>query len=164
MSTQTPDQGTTQRCPRWLRLLLIVSLALNLMVVGLVAGMAWTGGGKHGGHHPSRLEKIGGPLTRALSKEDRRAIGREMRSAYQDRAGDRGAQHELMQALIDDLRQVPFDRDAVTRQLAAQRDILQDRVQLGQTLLVDRLADMSEQDRAAYADRLQNALDRRRNR
>jgi uncharacterized membrane protein len=147
-----------------MRWLLVVSLALNLMVVGLAAGSAWHGGGKLSGHHPSRLGKIGGPLTRALSKEDRNEIGREMRAAYRSRQDERSQQHSLMQSLIDDLRRSPFDREAIADHMAAQRDILQERVSLGQSILLDRLATMSPEDRAAYADRLKQALDHKRSR
>lgn len=164
MSAQTPDPMPSMACPRWMRWLLVLSLALNLMIVGLVAGFAWQGGGKYAGHHPSRLEKIGGPLTHALSHEDRTAIRREMRAVYRNRQDERSKQHRQMQTLIDDLRRTPFDRETIAGHMAAQRDILQERVSLGQSILLDRLVAMSPENRAAYADRLQTALDRKRSR
>ncbi|MFK7938820.1 MAG: periplasmic heavy metal sensor [Roseovarius sp.] len=163
MSDTHTDPAPTSGCPRWLRALLIVSLALNLLIVGLFAGVA-LGGGKHGGPHPSRLEQIGGPLTRALSKDERKILGRKMRETYRERTEDRQQQHALMQALIDEMRADPFDREAVAGHMAAQREILQDRVSLGQSILIDRLAMMSAEKRRAYADRLQEGLDRRRKR
>jgi len=152
----------TPKMPRWLRWVLVLSLAFNLMVVGIVGGWILTGG-KHARHHPSRLEQIGGPLTRALSHKDRYAIGREVRQLYRDKQDGRAAQIALMETLIDDLRADPFDREAVAAHMAGQREFLNDRLSLGQTLLIERLESMDGADRAAYADRLAEGLKHRRN-
>lgn len=37
----TAPQQTTRRAPRWMTALLVISLALNLLVVGIVLGSAW---------------------------------------------------------------------------------------------------------------------------
>lgn len=152
----------TSKTPRWLRWVLVLSLAFNLMVVGIVGGWMLTGD-KHARHRPPRLEQIGGPLTRALSHEDRSAIGREVRQLYRDKPEGRSAQTALMETLVSELRSDPFDREAVTARMAEQRDFLNDRLALGQTLLIDRLETMDAADRAAYADRLADVLKRRRN-
>lgn len=148
----------TSRVTGWLRWVLVISLALNLLVLGLL-GSWWLKWGLHGGHHPPRVEHAGGPLTRALSHEDRRAIGRDMHAAYRDRGENRGARIVMLAELI---RAEPFDRAAVMAQLTAQRDALNERLSLGQSLLLDRLDQMDTAERAAYADRLEEELKRRR--
>ena len=149
------EQQSMSRLKPWVRALLVASLALNLAVAGLAAGWALRHGGDHAGHHPARLDMAGGPLTRALSDEDRRAIGREMRAAWRARAGTGPDIGESFDALVADLRSVPFDADRVAIQMRAQRDGFAARFEIGQAVLLTHLAAMSDAERAAYADRLE---------
>ncbi len=155
------DDVTQGSSPRWMRWILVVSLALNLLIAGVVGGWVLKGG-KQDHHHAARFDQLAGPLTRALSKEDRRAIGREMRQALRDSGTDREAQKASLQNLITALRSDPFDRDTVARHLATQRAMMGERVELGQTLLVDRLSQMDVAARAGFADRLEEAMHRRK--
>lgn len=157
------ETAASRPMSRWLRVLLVVSLAFNLLILGLIGGwaMKW---GKHGPHHMSRIEQLGGPMTRALDDADRRAIGRQMRAASRGEGGNRAERHATIAALITELRKEEFDRDAAEALMAAQRGHLTDRLALGQSLLLDRLASMAPAARAAYADRLQDGLDRRKSR
>lgn len=139
---------------RWMRVLLVVSLAVNLAVVGVVAGWALRHGGHHG-HHPSRLDMAGGPLTRALSDEDRREIGLRMRQVWRESGGNRAGFRSSFDALVVDLRAVPFDPDRVAERMREQREGFAARFEMGQEVLIAHLAAMSDADRAAYADRLE---------
>ncbi|EAQ26265.1 periplasmic heavy metal sensor [Roseovarius sp. 217] len=149
------EQQTAARPKPWVRALLVASLALNLAVAGLAAGWALRHGGDHAGHHPSRLDMAGGPLTRALSDADRRAIGRAMRDAWRSRTDNSPSIGESFDALVIDLRAVPFDADRVAAQMRTQRDGFAARFEMGQEVLLTHLAAMSDADRAAYADRLE---------
>lgn len=150
---QPKSQGTK----RWVQVLLVVSLAFNLLIVGIVGGamMNWS---KWRSHHPPRLDMAGGPLTRALTREDRRAIGRQMRKAY--REGDAPAvnMRAELDALVSELKADPFDPSAVKDRLERHRGVFHDRFALGQTLLLERLSEMQPGERAAYADRLRDVL------
>jgi uncharacterized membrane protein len=139
---------------RWMRVLLVVSLAANLAVVGVVAGWALRHGGHHG-HHPTRLDMAGGPLTRALSDEDRREIGQRMREVWRESGGNRAGFRSSFDALVVDLRAVPFDPDRVAERMREQRQGFAARFEMGQDVLIAHLAAMSDADRAAYADRLE---------
>lgn len=145
------------RMKPWLRVLLVLSLALNLLVIGALVGALVTGPVWRSGH-PSRLEVAGGPLTRALSPEDRRAIGKEMRKAHRKEAGHRARHHGELLALVADLKTTPFDPVAVEQRLLRHRQSFDDRFGLGLKLLTERLTQMTPEDRAAYADRLQEVL------
>ncbi|WP_306115499.1 MULTISPECIES: periplasmic heavy metal sensor [unclassified Roseovarius] len=144
----------------WLRVLLVVSLAMNLLVVGALIGalVTWS---NWRSHHPSRLAMAGGPLTRALAPEDRRAIGKEMRKAHRKEKGNRARHHGELMGLVADLKAEPFDPEAVEQRLARHRKSFDDRLGLGLELLTARLTQMTAEDRAAYADRLQDVLTRR---
>jgi len=141
----------------WMRLLLVVSLAANLAVVGVVAGWALRHGGHHG-HHPSRLDMAGGPLTRALSDADRREIGQRMRQVWRETRSDRADIGASFDALVSDLRAVPFDPAQVEQRMQQHRERFAARFAMGQEVLLDHLAAMSDADRAAYADRLEQRI------
>lgn len=149
------DQTPHPRLSGRLRLLLALSLGLNLLVIGAVVGAMlgphdWRGHDRHG-----MRAMAGGPLTRALDHADRRAIGREMRAARNEAGLDRAARREGMQAILTELRRVPFDPEALSVQLSEQRRRLHSQVALGQTLLIERLTQMSDAERAAFADRVE---------
>lgn len=140
------------RTARWVRVLLALSLALNLLVLGAVGG-ALTMRGKWQGH--ARVAGFsGGPLTRALVPEDRRRIGQEIRAAYDTGALPRVDRAAALEALVADLRAVPFDPQAVAAELDDRQIRLEAHFRMAQRLLLDRLTQMTDAERAAFADRL----------
>ncbi len=160
MRNTNPTRKGPNGNSRWMRVLFVASLSLNLLVLGAFLGALFVGGGRHG-HHAPDLDRAGGPLTRALGPEDRRAIGRQMRRAYQDGRPGRAQQKVAFDALITALQQEPFDRAEVESRMQDLRGFGQKRLALGQNLLLDRLEQMQSGDRAAYAQRLAAQLNKR---
>jgi uncharacterized membrane protein len=157
MSEETGRQG------RGWRVVLIVSLALNLAVLGAIGGWALRHGvGWAGDHGPqaARLAQMGGPLTHALDADGRRAIAAELRGARAEREARRAALRESFAGLLADLRAQPFDPARVEARLAIQRAQVAGRLDSGHAALVAHLAAMSDAGRAAYADRLEEGLRR----
>ena len=76
-----PDKSTSARTPLWLRIIFFLSLALNLLVAGLVIGHMLGDGPDR---RVPRVDRMGGPMTFALSHEDRRAIGDALRKEYRE--------------------------------------------------------------------------------
>lgn len=137
--------------PVW-RIVLILSLALNLAVAGMIGGAVVAG--RLGHDRPVRVDLGLGQLTRALPEADRRAIGRALR---QD-PGWRGPQMRgQMAALAAALRADPFDPAPVAQLLAQQAAQMQALQARAHGALMDRLAIMSRADRSAMADRLDHA-------
>lgn len=130
------------------RIILVVSLCLNLAFVGLLAGVAFSG--KVRGGPPPRMSFGLGPVTEALDRSDRRAIA----SAVRDQVGSRPFQRQDLQTLIDALRQSEFDAVALRDVLRAQSERTNEVVTAAQDAFVDRVAQMSPEDRAEFADRL----------
>jgi len=161
MDQPKPNSNGANGTSRWIRVLLMASLSLNLLIIGVFLGAMFIGGAHHG-HHAPGLDRAGGPLTRALGPEDRRAIGRQMRQAYQDGRPGRAQQKAAFDAMIAALRQNPFDRAEVEARMQDMRRFVQARLALGQTLLLDRFEQMTPSDRAAYAERLAEQLNKRR--
>jgi len=148
--TRPPRDG------RLMRIVLVTSLALNLLVVGLAAGWAL----RHAGNdRPSRLDMAGGPLTRALSREDRQEIGQQMRQAWRATGDGRGDLRESYDALVAGLRAVPFDPVRVSERMRQHRERFAVRFELGQDVLVAHLSHMSDTERRAYADRLEDRIE-----
>lgn len=149
------DETQKRSSPRWMRVVLVLSLALNLLIVGAVVG-AVSSGGKGG----PRLSDVSfGPYTAALGREDRRAL----RRAIRDTAGrpDRAAARENFQTFLTVLRTEPLDVAEMTRVFEAQGALAQARLAAGKAALLEHIAEMSAADRAAFADRLEEVLRRR---
>lgn len=151
MSTDTP------KTRRWQRILLVASLALNLAIVGVVAGVTLGGGPKD---RMQRFDLTVGPLTRAMDEDRRDAVRSALRDSGSFRPADRTNIRADFSTLLDTLRRDDFDesafRDVLTRQ--------QQRLQGGQAAVMDavtdQIKDMSESERAAFADRLEENLRR----
>lgn len=140
---------------RGLKIAFALSLALNLLVAGMVAG-AWLNGGGPGHGLPRDLSF--GPFSEALSHEDRRAIRRALWAEKDSlRAGREAAKAEF-DTLLAALRAEPFDPSAVDAALSAVVIRSEGRLAKGQELLTDRIGTMSPTDRLAFADRLEGAL------
>lgn len=153
MTAEPPVRSSGLSAP--LRWLLVGSLALNLLVAGLVVGAMI----RHDG--PRRHMEMGpGPFAQALSPQDRRAILMELR----DRPGlgppSREERRQAMAEVLAALRSEPFDRGRAEAAMASQADRIAAVEGAVREAMVERIAAMSPQDRAAFADRLETGLAR----
>lgn len=130
---------------RGLRLVLFASLALNLLVVGLVAGAAlrW---------YNSPFREIGrDPMMQVFGA----APSANDRTAWRERAPERGADRlARLQELSAALRADEFRIEAVAVLLAAERAAMVERIESRHAGFLERLDGLSPEQRAAFADRL----------
>jgi len=145
---------------RWVTVLLGLSLAANLLVVGVIVGsLGWRGGGGPA-VRAGQMELSVFPYTEALSRADRVRMMRD----WQHRGPplrDIAEQHRTdASALAAALRAEPFDPAAISALLDARRIRLTERQDLAIELLRDRLLALDPAERRAYADRLRAAADR----
>lgn len=137
------------------RIVLIASLALNVLIVGFVVGTALSG--REGG--PARGLELGpGPFARALAPNERRAVLRAMRDGERL---PRVEMRENMQALVAALRAQPFDADRLNQAMQVQRDRLAQLQDDAQAALLAQIIAMSPERRAAFADTLESEMRRR---
>lgn len=155
-----PAPQVERRAPRWMKITLILSLAANAVVLGLVAGVVLRGGPGDGGPRMIRDGIL--PLTQALDPKDRREIGEDIRRTLQaqDSRGDVQWEHQKTLAL---LRADPFDAAAFAVHLEGQAARGMVRIKTSQEALIRHLNALSVEDRLAYADRVEAALQKRRN-
>lgn len=154
-----PGAAPAARMPLWIRVLLVGSLALNLLVAGVLVG-AWVGRGDHGRHAAMARDPGAMLYLGALSEGDRAALMAAMRSDRPDREARRAETVAEARATLQALRAEPFDPGAFADRLRHQRARSGERAQRGEALLVDRIASMSPAERQAYADRLEETLRR----
>lgn len=139
-------QVTPQKRGRIWTVVLVCSLALNLAVAGIVGGTLLSG---RIGDGPPRSFDLGvGPVAKALERDERRAIGRMLRQNRVLRDLDpRGRASEMLAVLGAE----PFDPDALRAIFAEQSDDLV-RVQTrAQDALLETIAAMTPERRAAFA-------------
>jgi uncharacterized membrane protein len=155
------DQQTPKPKRRisWRGVLLIVSLGLNLLVVGMVAG-AVLGKGPH--RELPALRSLGyGPYISALPddalREMRGVVAREQGSFRENRRKMR----EEFEALLALLRAETVDEGALRQAIESQRNRVTERLALGSELVIAQLVAMTPEDRMAYADRLDKLMKRR---
>ena len=142
------DQPRQGRCPRWMRVLLGVSLALNLLVAGLAAGAALRHG-RAGGMHAAP-HSLAGAMIRELPPQDRRALSALARDDLaRDGHGDRRARRRAEAAAVTGALRAVLD-DQTRRRAAVQGELRE--------FWLARVAAMSDAGRADYADRVEQAM------
>lgn len=146
-------QAAVPRSGRGMRIALILSLTLNLLILGIMGGAMLAHGGRD---DPRRVRDIGfGPYTDALSPEDRKALRDAFLKAKPDFRASREEARSDVAALAAAIRAEPYDRGAVEAVMASQAARIEDRLQLGRGLLLDRLDAMGAEARTALAERME---------
>lgn len=146
----------------WVIYALIGSLGVNLLVVGLVAGVLLRDVVPMRGRPDRAISALGlRAYFRALDRTDRTALRAVLRADRgQFHAGSRTFRAHL-RALSKALMAEPYDAKAVAAVLQVQAKNLSEDVAFGQKLLLERIAAMSPKARKLFAARL---LERRGNR
>ena len=100
------------------------------------------------------------PVQRGADESDRRAIRHSLLARLGEFRAQREAAQAEFQTLLTALRADPFDPVAMKAALASIETRNAERLQLGRTLIENRLIEMSPKERAAFADRLEKGLRR----
>lgn len=139
------------------RSVLVLSLALNLAVVGVVVGAAVSG--RWGDGSPRSFDLGLGPIARALEPQERRAIGRKLRENRSMRDFDlRGRVNRVVATLRAD----PFEPDVLRALLAEHSERIASVQAMAQDGLVEQITAMTPQRRRAFADQLLEEMSRDR--
>lgn len=156
MSSQAPERPSS---PRWMKLLLALSLAANLLVIGVVAGRELRGDDRRGGADRA----VGWILE--MMPDGRRDMARahfdEARPALEAADGDRGAEVAEILAAIRAEPYQPADVQAAMAAFGASRT---ERWEVLRERMATLLARLTPAERAAFADNFEERMNRWRNR
>lgn len=151
-----PPPAPQPRTRGWVKILLAVSLALNLAVAGMAIG-AFV---RNGGPPPGRDDMGLGPLAEALAPADRRALRKAFVDHFPEFRKGREALRADFDALLLALRADPFDPAALDAALSVITTRNTERLSSGREIMADYLKTMPDTARAEFADRLEKALER----
>lgn len=147
----------TQPRRRW-RVVLVISLALNVLVLGVILGAVLRGGP---GAPPYATRLALGPVAEALDRPDRRAVAERLRDMRDLPRIDRAERQRIAEDLREILKAESFDATAFAETLERIDARARAMQTAGRQALIDQLALMSQAERAAFAERLERALRRR---
>ncbi|MFA3917601.1 periplasmic heavy metal sensor [Ruegeria hyattellae] len=148
---------TVYRTRTWVKLLLGVSLALNLAVAGLAVGAML----RFGGHdHKRPMPKtVGSMLYRALPDDDRKTLRTQTRELHKARQGAKGADLKAVIAMLD---ADPFDPQALRLVISEQAEARSAVFMAMQNAWIEQVLTMDDAERQVYAERLEELAQRGR--
>lgn len=157
MADNKSDSQIRTGAGRWTKVVLVLSLALNLFIVAIIAGSSF---GHHRSHRPhGGVSDVGvGLFTEVLTRQDRAALRDAFLAAAPGFRDQRRAARADFAELAEALRQQPWDAGRVDALIARHGARITERIDLGRQLLSERLGQMSASERAELADRIDARL------
>lgn len=160
MSDQNAQTNGSEKPPRkkgrWLRIALVVSLALNVLIVGFVASRAYHFSGKlwRGQAPVAQVMRQGRKFVHGLPRERRHELWAMIKQRHGEFTVDADEVHGAVRTFADALKQNPFDADhaeeALSR-LQAQAQLMLDR---GRKVTIEVVSALSQAEREEFAQRL----------
>lgn len=150
-----PPEAKAPRTGKGLRWALGVSLALNLLVAGVLAGagIAAINGHERKGGAPG-LASFGqgiGPVIQSFEPQDRRAMARQMRRGAQELGVSRRNVEVGLQRLSDQIGATPYDQAALEATMTGQIEQIKAVQDLAFRVILERISAMSDEERARLA-------------
>lgn len=156
MADRSTRPGATSRKLRWA---LGISLAVNLVIAGVIGGAVFRFKDADMRPRGPEAHSYATAYVRALPREDRRTFHRALRDAGRD-LPDRSERRALFAKVLEALRADTFDADQVRGVLDKQAEVALGMQRTAQEVWLGKVSDMTAADRAAYADRLEDILKR----
>ncbi len=149
--TQNPASG------RALKLLLVLSLGVNLVIAGMALGL-WAFDKPKRPPSPDAVAF----LSFALPKEHRDALRKQLVSRRAELRANRAAIQNLRREMIAALQAEPFDITVVEDILQRQRERFLALGELAHSALLERIEMLTPEERAVYVESLKKQDRRRR--
>ena len=157
MTDRTPQQqdASPPRRRTGLRILLFVSLALNMVILGLVGGAILNV--SRGEDHPMMVSRdLGlGAYFSALEAPERRALNQELRARRGELRATRTQWRRSVQDVTEAIRAEPFDPAQVRAAVERQAELAARGREYGRDVMISHLEGMTPEQRASFADRLE---------
>ena len=155
------NQGTE----KWVRALLALSLGANLLIAGLVVGTYaherdQLGAPRDGALPEARvMRELGlGPFMNAFPEAKRRQMGQELRGRIGTSNMNRASLADELAAILEATRAQPYDHGELTAVIERQKQRISDRADIGRDVVLEAIEEMSPEERAAFADRMERSL------
>lgn len=166
MQNDAPQANTKSRSRRWVRVVLAVSLGLNLLVVGLVGGAYFrvvkhTGAGEFPPPEVRVMRELGmGPFLSAFPHEQKRQMARQLREQVGTFRLNREALVTELGAMLEALRAEPYDHAALEVLIDRQKARISTRAETARNILLNQISSMTPEERLEFAGRLEHSLSR----
>lgn len=162
--SEAGESSGWRKAPGWLKLLLIVSLALNVAVIGMVGGTAMRGEeesefGAKTANEPG-LDRRQSRILRMVPEGRRDVALTIMQARSSDYETAQAALKKAQMDLIEALRANPYDEARVTAALAARREASGTVWGIGYEQLVEIAAGLDLTERGQLADSLEERTKR----
>ena len=141
----------TKNSGRILKLVLVLSLGINLAIGGLALGV-WAIDKPRRPPSPDAVAF----LSFALPKEHRDALREQLVSRRDELRSNRAAINQLRGKMIEALQEEPFDIAVVEDILQRQRERFLALGELAHSALLERIALLTPEERAIYVESLKN--------
>jgi hypothetical protein len=152
----TNDIPQPKRARNIWKIVLTISLVLNIAVLGAIGGAALRLGNAH-----LKGREIGSVYIRALSRDQRRQLGRQMGEQEGYHKAKRKNIDASYQEAIRILRSDNFDQGVFEAIVKGPMVRASERLKNAQSIFLGHIMYMSFDERVAYADRIEGALKRR---
>lgn len=156
---ETASKPVTSATPRWIKVLLAGSLAVNLAVIGGAIGLILDSDGPPPKPPGEGMASVGS-FVRALEKPHRREFLGSIEKATGGKPPSKEEFKAKAMALISLIRAEPFDVDALSAKITEQSSRFETARMAGDAALLRIIDGMSPEERQAYADRLEERLNR----
>lgn len=148
----------------WAKVLLAVSLTLNLLVAGVIVG-AWVDRASERGEHGPRTARPAfdpamGPFARTLPEPYRGRAYETLNAQAGDARANRAQLATQLSGMLEVLKTEPFDSEALDALLAAQAEGFNSRAMIGRAAVLEQIGAMSPQERAELAERMERGFQR----
>jgi len=145
------NEAPKKNAPRWMKLVLILSLAVNFGIAGVIGGTALRGHNPH-----DRLQTTEGlaVLARAMPMKFQRELRAGLRNQREELLAEREKMQHLRDRLATALQMEPFDISAVEAVFMDHRALLNDITASGHNQIIMQIERMTAKDRARYVRNL----------
>lgn len=147
----------------WTRAVLVLSLAANIAVIGLVIGTVLSNDKRDARRGPPPSSMVSrdfgfGPYVGAFADQDKRSLGKDFVRKAGDRTAVRARLETQFQEIQSILRASPFDAERFEALILDQTRQLAQGQEIGAQLVAQKIAQMSDAERITYAERLEHML------
>ena len=151
------SETNKSRYPLWVRIVLIASLGLNLAVAGVAIGSKF----KDRRGDPDVGREISWIIR--LAPDDKRKVAREHMARIRDELRESASEREQhLEGIVTAIRTDTFAEEALSAILAERRASAMRRQELVHGQLISLMAGFTTDERAVFADNLEEQLERLR--